>query len=309
MPIRYSSIAGRRREVGRSAIVGECTRKGRFDGTELAGYIRLVKILWVGNSNDRPSAEVLEGQLRHKLLEPRLAEAIGEPVDITSRPLWPTEDAPRVMSGWLERWEPDIVYLKANQFWFNHESVPLRIERMLGPLGRPIARAGLRANETGWLAHNSAFRSARDLARRRIQGAYLFEPDEVVQRLGECIRVVLRTETTYLLVASSFGISNSSSDATTRRRTEARRLAVHRGLERLCGELHVDYIGADQPHYLTQPPIESHLQSDQFHRAARGHAEDVDKKFALLLPACQKAMEHRRGDARPAKPQPSTGRS
>jgi len=263
-----------------------------------------VKILWVGNSNDRPSAEVAEGQLRHKLLEPRLADAIGEPVEITSRPLWPTTEAATIMGGWLERFEPDLVYLKANAFWFTHESVPLRIERMLGPLGRPCAGASLKANSTGWLAHNTAFRSARDFARRRIQGSYHFEPDEVVQRLSECIRVILQNETTHLLVASAFRSTAQSLDEEGRQRREARRLRVHRGLQALCNELHVDYLGVDQPQDITQPTLEDHLQSDQFHRAARGHAADVDKKFALLLPACQKAMEHRRGDAKPVDSQP-----
>ncbi len=252
-----------------------------------------MKILWVGNSNDRASAEVSEGQLRHKLLEPRLAEALGEPVEIVSRPLWPKPDAAQVLSSWLERFEPELVYLKANQFWFNHESVPLRIERMLGPLGRPVARASLRANGTGWLAHNSAFRRLRDFIRRRVQGAYYFEPDEVVLRLGECIRVALRNENAQVLVACAFGISDRSSDEKTRRRLEARRLMVHRGLQRLCADLHVDYVGADQPHYLTRPILEQHLQSDQFHRDARGHRENVDQKFELLLPACLKVLEGR----------------
>lgn len=256
-----------------------------------------MKILWVGNSNDRASTEVPEGQLRHKLLEPRLAEAIGEPVEITSRPLWPTTEAATIMGGWLERLEPDVVYLKANQFWFNHESVPLRIERLLGPLGRPVARVGLKANDTAWLAHNAAFRSARDFARRRVQGSYHFEPEEVVQRLGECIRVVLQNESTHLLVASAFGRTDPSLDEKARGRREVRRLKVHRGLQALCRELHVEYLGTDQPHYLTQPAVERYLQSDQFHRAARGHAADVDRKFTLLLPACQKAMESRHGGA------------
>ena len=260
-------------------------------------YIRVVKILWVGNSNDRPSAEVPEAQLRHKLLEPRLAEAIGEPVYITSRPLWPRADAAEVMLGWVERFEPDVVYLKANQFWFNHESVPLRFERMFGPLGRPLSRAGLAANSTGWIAHNAPFRAAREFARKRVQGACYFEPSEVVQRLGECIRVVLRNESTYLLVASAYGLTDSSPNEKTRRRKEARRLVVHRGLQRLCSELHVDYLGFDQPHYVTQPVSVRHLQADEFHRDAQGHREDVDKKFNLLLPACQKALEGRRAGA------------
>ena len=264
-----------------------------FDGTAADGYIRVVKILWVGNSNDRPSAAVPEGQLRHKLLEPRLAEALGEPVEITSRPLWPTADAAGIMSGWVERFEPDLVYLKANQFWFNHQSVPLRIERMLGPLGPPIARLALKANGAGWLAHNAPFRSTRDFARQRLQGACHFEPDEVVQRMADCVRVVLRNESTHLLVASANGLTDSSLNGKLRQQTEARRLAVHRGLQRLCAELHVDYLGYDQPHYLTQPMTERHLQSDQFHRDSQGHRDNVDQKFDLLLPACQKVLASR----------------
>lgn len=212
------------------------------------------------------------------------------------------------MRGWLDRFEPEVVYLKTNQFWFNHQSVPLRIERALGPLGRPFAGAALKANDAGWLAHNAAFRSARDFARRRIQGAYHFEPDEVVQRLGECIRVILQNESTHLLVAGASGLSDQSLDEKDRQRREARRLRVHRGLQALCNELHVDYVGADQPHYLTQPTLERHLQSDQFHRSARGHAQGVDREFDRILPVCQKSMEHRRGDAKPIDSQPLTGR-
>lgn len=257
-----------------------------------------MKILWLGNSNDQPSAEVPESALRHKLLEPRLAEAIGESVEITARQFWPTPDAAKVVEGFMTRYAPDVVYLGTNSFWFNHESVPLRLERALGPFGSFVRRTALNANGAGWFAHNRAYRSVRDFARRHIDGAYHFEPEEVVQRMAECIRVVLRSEGALLLVRTPSGKRDTAPTPKVRDRREARRLQVHLGLKKLCDELHVDYLGSDRPSYIDRPlgPEDpALLQGDAFHRNAAGHRDDVDQKFQLLLPICLKALEARAG--------------
>ena len=106
-----------------------------------------------------------------------------------------------------------------------------------------------------------------------------------------------RSEGVTLVVASSFGKRDWALTEQSRQRAEERRLRVHRGLERLCAELHVDYLGRALPRYREFGPEDTRLLGrDAFHRNAEGHRDNVDEKFQILLPICRKAQEGR--DAR-----------
>jgi len=210
-----------------------------------------MRILFLGNSNE--SLALAPGTpLRHEILQEELARDFGH-VEVITRPAWPNEGFPGVLGRWLAEYEPDLVYLSVAEYWSLYESLPLRIERALPRLGKPIAGAGLQAAGTPWLAHNPVFRRARLLVQSVIPGAVYFTPDEVVSRVLECARVCLRTEGVVLVVDGQRGRRPHAATRRWRDRVEARRLYVHHRLREECARLHVTYGGDDVPQWRTHP--------------------------------------------------------
>src|SRR6185503_12628403 len=101
--------------------------------------------------------------------------------------------------------------------------------------------------ETPAIAHRGAFHVARRWAQRTIGGATYFEAEQVLEVMTRCIRTIVQHEQTILIVKGSRGSRDLAASDGARRRGEERRLAVHRGLQALCSELHVDYFGTERP--------------------------------------------------------------
>lgn len=207
-----------------------------------------MKILWLGTSNDTEGYLPKE-QRRPFMVARDLADILGTEIQVESRKIWPSAILPQLVESWMEKHEPDMVLLQIANFSFAYESVPLQLERKLGVFGRPFASAGLKAADTGWLSSNRVFHAGRRLAQRTIGGATHFEPDEVVERISACIRVVLRRENTALLVRGPQGSTDYSATEKRRLRAEARRLVVNKGLRDICDELHVVCALYDVPRY------------------------------------------------------------
>jgi hypothetical protein len=121
------------------------------------------------------------------------------------RSIWPTAELPSLIESWMVKHHPDLVFMKVVSYWFCYESVPLKVERKLGRLGKPVADAGVKAADTGWLASNPLFHAGRRLAQRTIGAVSPFEPQEVLERMSAFIRQVLRSENTALLVKGPGG--------------------------------------------------------------------------------------------------------
>jgi hypothetical protein len=252
-----------------------------------------MRILLLGSSNDR-GGRFEGGQLRHEIVRDRLAAEFGEPVEVVVKPIWPNEALPGLLGRWLDQHAPDLVYLNVVSFWFTFESVPLRVERLLGRFGRPIARAGLRAAESPWLAHNPAFRALRRFAQRTIGGDTYFTAEQVVDRIGQCIHLVLQREEVVLAVKGPHGRVDYAVSTGRGRRIERRRLQVHGALATLCKQLHVYYAGSDSPVWKTRD-FRRTAAGDRLHENAEGHVATADSMHRVI---CEAWLGARGGVAR-----------
>src|SRR5262249_40352779 len=120
-----------------------------------------VRMLRLATSDDiRPT--VADHEHGDRFVEPALAA-----VESMVREIWPNPGLADVIAAWMDRFQPDVVSLKASSFWFSYPSVPLRLRRSsLGRTGRGIARVGFGAAQVPWVAHSAAYRVVRDTVRR-----------------------------------------------------------------------------------------------------------------------------------------------
>lgn len=266
-----------------------------------------MKYLRFGSSNDG-RAEVTAEERRAAIVEKRLSEALGEPVETMVRQAWPDERLPGLVARWMDEFQPDLVLLPVGSFSFNYESVPLKIERMLGPVGRPIARLGLRAAETPAIANRGAFHALRRFAQRTIGGATYFEPEQVLEVMTSCIRTIVQHEHAILIVKGSRGSRDWAVNDRSRRRSEERRVLMHRELQALCNELHVDYFGAETPRYLDPEAAPGSTIGDRFHYDAAGHRSSADRQLEMVLSVLEKHGRLKPGaGAPPVSFQPGPG--
>jgi hypothetical protein len=95
-----------------------------------------------------------------------------------------------------------------------------------------------------------------------------------------------------LVVRGPQAFADVSPSGAARARAEQRRLHVHRGLRDLCRELHVEYVGFDEPVYRTAS--RPGLLADDLHRDAAGKHADAEQETAVIL----RAWQHHEGSVR-----------
>ncbi len=239
-------------------------------------------MLRLGNSNEF-SDGVPEEDRMAAVAERILADGTGLEVQTIRKKIWPTEKLPGLVDEWMDEYQPDIVYLKANVFWWTHESVPLRIERRVPVVGKYIARAGWKAQDKPAVATSTAGRSLRQFLERRIGGDTSFTSAQVVACVEQVIRRVVAHEHVGLLVNGPAGqrprpeLTPAQVERRNRRTSE-----VHRPLKALCDDLHVPYIGRDGP----RPPDELERPPrgpDGFHSGVEGNHRQGRKQGEALL--------------------------
>lgn len=249
-------------------------------------YHASVRILFLGNSNEWLSLPPGVPR-RHEIIERDLAATYG-PVEVVTKPAWPTADFAGVLGRWVRELDPDIVYLNVAEYWCLFESVPLRIERMLGKFGKPLARVGKASAGTPWVAHNPAFRRLREASQAVLPGGIYFTPRQVVERVMECVHVCLRDEGLVIIVDGQRGRRPHAATKRGRARVEARRQYVHQRLQAECAKLHVTYGGDDIPQWRTHPEgLDGHR--DGLHQGARGQVWMADEAVALIREALSAA--------------------
>jgi hypothetical protein len=91
-----------------------------------------VKVLRLSNTND-----VLPGMagIRPGLLRERLEAFVDAPVEVVVKTIWPTETLPATVEKWVEREQPDLVWLGVVDYWYEYTPVPKRMERLFGRFG------------------------------------------------------------------------------------------------------------------------------------------------------------------------------
>lgn len=239
-----------------------------------------MRILMLGDSND--GGHYVEGPKRNDILRDRLVDLFDEPVEMFTRAIWPNPRLPAMVDGWVKEFQPDLVHLKCGTYWFQYESVPLRVRRLLGRTGTRVAGAGFRLADSNRWGHNAPFRGVRRLAQLVIGGDRPFTTRQVIDRVAEAIRVVLHDESAVLVVTGPQAVNRYGTTRARRKRNEQNRLEVDAALRRLCADLHVSYLGYAEPLYQTAPVPPSHRVGDGLHYNLAGHAAAVDRPFEHL---------------------------
>ncbi len=203
-----------------------------------------MRVLRLATSDEAPG-RLSPGESAADVAARMLEAASGEPVETVMRAPWPAPGLPDLVDKWMRQYEPDMVLLKANSFWFNYLSVPLMLERKLGPVGKRLSRAGVRVGETPWLTRTAAFRTGRRMLVRALGGATYFTPQEVVSSMEECARRILAHEGVALMIEGPHSRMNHELARKAAIAHEKRRLHVHNSLKRFAAEVHVPFIGQD----------------------------------------------------------------
>ncbi|MBI5948488.1 MAG: SGNH/GDSL hydrolase family protein [Chloroflexi bacterium] len=199
-----------------------------------------MRILHLGNSND-VNPLVPEGERAHDVAERTITGLTGEAVETIARVIWPAAELPGIVAGWLERYEPDVVFLRMSSYWVTYESVPLRVERRGGIVGRALARAGFKAGGNATVASSSPFRFGRRMAARNVGGDTFFTPAEAAGHVSDVLRRVLARESVVVAVRGPLHIFNSSGTPEGRERSRRRLFEFDALVAEACRNLHVPY--------------------------------------------------------------------
>lgn len=201
-----------------------------------------MRLLFLGNSDDL-NPEIPEDERSPSITGRLLQSLIGEPVEVIARTIWPTPDLPDLLDRWLDRYDPDVILFKVTWFWYGYESVPVRLERVLGRAGKPIAGLGLRAASMPRIGHTCAFKFARRAAHRVIGGDATFTPEQVIETVEACLRRVMAREGIVLQVkgTATYSLAGEPMVRDYSRRFAARRDRVEGALESFCGRLSISW--------------------------------------------------------------------
>lgn len=249
-----------------------------------------MKLLRLGNSYDFDRNIATEDN-KASVADRILAESSGEQVDTTIRVIWPDPSLPDLIEKWLDRYEPDALLLVVSSYWFTYVSVPVRVERTFGPLGKPLARAGLKAAATPWLAHNSGFRLARRATIAAIGGSTHFTPEQVIESMEACIRRIVAREEVALAVRGPRVAFAADGSRKTEQWAEARRTTVDHHLSALCKQLHVEYVGYEKGASILDDS--DTFQGDLVHSTASAHNEQGTREGEALLRAWKARQSER----------------
>lgn len=230
----------------------------------------MIRILRLGNSSDR-ALDIAEGARAHEIVERMLAEASGEEVETILRPIWPTTQLPDLISKWMDEYQPDLVFLRVNNVWYNSESIPLRIQRKFGRVGTGVGNATERATKRRWVNQSPIYKRLRKLALLTVGYDLHFTTDEVLERMDECLRRIVAHEHVGVVVRGTIGKKEKNDKLPKRiaQQHDLRRTIVDDGLREICDRLHVTYLSrAIRDPARLDPAIRG---SDGIHPGERGH--------------------------------------
>ncbi len=216
------------------------------------------------------------------LVDQILERELGEPVESITRSAVPSARLPGIVESWLERYEPDIVYLLVNIFFLNYESTPQRVRRRGGKrIGAPVADAGIRMGKIPRLNKNPAFKASRRLIKKVVGGDTYFEPAEYSTNVISTLQKVIQREGTGAVV---FGpvTAQVTREWMKPTKAEARRLLVHRDIQSFCVRTSVPYYGADIP-ITAADYFDDMIGDDDLHSNQAGHAMRAVVEARMIL--------------------------
>lgn len=242
-----------------------------------------MRILRLTNSSDLhpgvPESERSTGVSGH-LIE----ESTGEEVESLVKAIWPTKKLPPAVERWMDSFQPDVVFFRLSSYWVAYESVPLRVERRLGWLGKPIARAGVRVGEQPWIVQRRAFKWFRAWLLRMIGGDTHFTPQQVAEVLDEVFAKVVARESIVPVVRGTSLIVNSPRTRAGLRRSQRRVAELNALVEASCKRHRIPFV----PEAPANTVSETRLQDD-LHDSAAAHRKLGEEEAAAILEEWQAA--------------------
>ncbi|MBA4179188.1 MAG: hypothetical protein C0506_01230 [Anaerolinea sp.] len=200
-----------------------------------------MRILRLTNSDDMN--EAIPAALRAPALAERvIAERLGEPVETLARVIWPDPELPEIVESWLDRYQPDAVFMRTASYWVTYESVPLRLQRRAYRGTGWLARLGGAAGANSRLASTAPFRVARRAAVRTIGGDTYFTPEAAASVVAATLRRIVVRESLVTVVRGPFNPHNSSGTKSGFARSDARNARFDSLVASICRELHVPYL-------------------------------------------------------------------
>jgi hypothetical protein len=257
-----------------------------------------VRLLRLTNSSDTFEG-VPEARRATRIAEDVFTELTGEPIETVLKLFWPEPGLPEIVERWIDRYQPDVVFLRTSMIWCAYESVPLRLERRLGWFGRPLARLGFKLGGSQAMIANPLFRAARRWALRTIGGDVYFQPEEAAAIVADAFRRVVAREAVIPALCGP-GFARDASGTTKGRERAARRNAdLDLRLADVARTLHIAFVSCRMEFDPT------HLAADGFHTGVvgqRAQGEIEGKLIAEAWLAAQPPARKQRQRAKAAKP-------
>lgn len=236
-----------------------------------------VKILRLTTSNDTvhqgPGSRV---DWVSKLAE----ERIGEPVELIVKAAWPDARLPGAVEKWIAKEQPDLVWMLLQSFWFEYLSVPKRLERKFGRVGKAASEVSFKAADKPRVARNFAFRAARRLLQKTVGGDPHFTPQALGETVEGVARAALRSEGRQFVVWGPFSYTNYGSTRRQERTQLQWRAELIQKVRALSEELHFHFEAPEKPYWQTQSGITMH--DDRFHFSVEEQRPMAEREVELL---------------------------
>ncbi len=217
----------------------------------------------------------------------RFEEVVGEPVETVHRMIWPNPELPQIIGSWMERYQPDLVYLSCTGFWYTWDSSLVKLRRRFR-LAASATRAIGRLSFSDSVAHNRAYRALRRLGLRTIGGAPFFQPEEIADLMEASLRSILAHEPAGVIFRLGPALAHHST-AANRAECIRRRAVVHGRLKPFCERLHIIYQGSEDDRMYGEEP--EFFFVDHLHWNEAGHARQAELDTEAMLEAWRRAAE------------------
>ena len=211
----------------------------------------------------------------------RLAEErFGERVEIVVKPVWPDSRLPAAAERWIAQEQPDIVWMLVQSFWYEYLSVPKKLERRFGRVGKAASTAGFRAADVPWLSRNALFRGGRRLLQRTVGGDPHFSVIELYEAVEGVARATLRNEGRQFVAWGPFSYTSYAYTRGQERTANGWRSELIARIRALSEELHFLFEAPDRPYWQTEPAMTMH--TDHFHFAMEEQKRLAEREVEAL---------------------------
>ncbi len=244
-----------------------------------------MKILRLGVSHDFRD-DIPYEQRQFVLAERILEEATGLDWETLPKAIWPTDEIPALVERWVEREKPDMVVLCLAGYWVSFGSTAVRLERRVPVVGRRLARTSRSVATAEFAKQHATLDHLRGFASALIGVDYNFEPADLLRRFDAVLRQLVRNEE---LVVAVRGPGRTPQWLTKRqtRVSWARANAWHDGIQKICEQLHVEFLPYE---YLpAEQQFSDRIPGDPAHYTVDGTRRHGEREGEMMVRAWKRA--------------------